>query len=61
MVKRRIESFLMLATLLIVSIFMLSWLQGQPFATASAQGQAAPAAMSAAAVPAGGRCDSAHV
>ncbi|MBK8800024.1 MAG: hypothetical protein IPM07_28655 [Anaerolineales bacterium] len=52
MVKRRIESFLMLATLLIVSIFMLSWLQGQPFATASAQGQAAPAAMSAAAVPA---------
>ena len=34
MKQRRIESFLMLAVLLIVNFFILLWLQGGPFATA---------------------------
>lgn len=44
MKKRRIESFLMLATLFVINILALFWLQGRPIATVWANGLAAPAA-----------------
>jgi len=53
MKQRRIESFLMLAVLLIVNFFMLLWLQGSPFATAWATelGAAASAPQAALTIP----------
>lgn len=51
MKNRRLESLTMLGTLLVANIFILLWIQGQPFATVWANGLASSANAPVAAAP----------